>query len=194
MGKRRKDIRFVPVREDLLDRVIEISKREDKPVSAIVQEALEEAVKAYELRGSLREMIAEYTLIKTLKETGAVIVPADVLYYPTEKLFQSEGEALLEKWYSAGQWYGKYLQAKFRDQDVVEVFKNILLTCAWNITELGFSKNEGIIEFRCVAPSLSKESTELFSKYLEGIMNSLGYKTRKKDSLKGFILAEFKKK
>jgi len=191
---RRKDVRFVPIHVDLLNKVIEISRREDKPVSALIQEALEESMKAYELRGSLRDMVDEYKLIKTLKETGAVIVPADVLYYPTEKLFVSERETLLERWYEAGQWYGKYLQAKFRDQDVVEVLKNILSACAWNITELGVSRKDGNVEFRCVAPSLSMEGTELFSKYLEGIMGSLGYRSVKRDSLKGFILVEFRKK
>jgi len=194
VGKRKKDIRFVPVQVDLLERIIEISKREGKPVSALIHEALEESIRVYEMKGSLREMVAEYELLKTLRETGAVIVPSSILYYSTEKLYRLDQRALLEKWYAAGQWYGRYLQAKFRGDDVIEVLRRFLSTCAWNITDLAVSNRDGEVEFQCIAPNLSMQNTELFSKYLEGIMDALGYELVRNDTIRGLVLMGFKRR
>jgi hypothetical protein len=40
---------------------------------------------------------------------------------------------------------------------------------------------------------LSKAGTELLAKYIEGVMDGLGYKTEKTDYLKGMIIIESKR-
>jgi len=186
--------KLIAVRSDLLDQIIEISNREGKTVLGLISEIFEQQIKAHEMNRSLSEIVDAYSLFQIARETGAVITQADALYYLTNKLYPSEKEILLEKWYGAGQWYGKYLLAKFSDEDPVEWFRKLLTACTWDITEAHVSRteNEGV-RVRCVAPHMPRENTELLEAYLEGVMHSIGYKTRKKDSLKGIILLEFVK-
>jgi hypothetical protein len=40
---------------------------------------------------------------------------------------------------------------------------------------------------------MSNDGTRLLAKFIEGIMNGLGYKTSSADILKGMIILEFKK-
>jgi len=51
----------------------------------------------------------------------------------------------------------------------------------------------GVVKVRCVSPLLPLENTELLVRFVEGVMDSLGYKVRKEDFMRGIALLEFEK-
>jgi hypothetical protein len=48
------------------------------------------------------------------------------------------------------------------------------------------------VKIRCVSTVLTTEGTELLAKFIEGVMDGLGYRTEQVDSLKGMIILESK--
>jgi hypothetical protein len=186
--------RFIPVRSDLLSKIIEISNREGKTVFGLTNEVLEQAIRAYELKTTLSEIVETFSLLKMERETGATIISSEVLNHLIARLYPQEKEALQDLWRQYGQWIGKYIIAKFHDQEPMEVLSKLLRSCAWDVTDVSVQKDRESVKVRCLAPYLPSENTELFSKYLEGVMDSLGYRVLKNDTLRGIILLEFRRK
>lgn len=189
-----KEKKLIAVRRDLLDSVIEISNREGKTPFGMTNEIFEQAIKVHDLGLSLTEVVDAYALLKMERETGAVIVSSDVLSYLIGKLYAEEKVALRELWRNSGRWYGKYLLAKFHDQDPLEMLRKRLTTCSWDVTDVNLIRNGDQVRLRIVAPYLPVENTELSSEHLEGIMESLGYQLQKNDTMRGIILLEFGRK
>jgi hypothetical protein len=98
-------------------------------------------------------------------------------------------EKHLWKWYEAGQWYGKFLLARFPDH--IEALERLLQVTHWDLDEVRFLRREGVVLIRCISKSLSLEETEFVCYFLEGVMHSLGYKTKEKDATRGIILLTF---
>lgn len=185
--------KFALVWSDLLARISEIANREGKTVFGLTNEALEQAIRAYEMKTTLSEIVEAFTLLKMERETGAVITSSEVLNHLIGRLYPQEKEGLQDLWRRYGQWIGKYIVAKFHDQDHVEVLSGLLRYCAWDVADVSVSKDGDIVKVRCLAPYLPSENTELFSKYLEGVMESLGYKAFRNETLRGIVLLEFRR-
>ena len=185
--------RLILVPSDLVARLMEISNVEGKTFYGFVGEIFWQALRAHEMRQSLKEIVDFFEIMETQKASGAVITPLDGLTYLIGEVYQSQREVLLGKWYESGEWYGKYLLARFRGRDPVTAFVRLLEVSHWDLKEVHVTENAGTVKFRCVSPLLPLENTELLLKFIEGVMHSLGYRATVEDYLKGIILLEFKK-
>jgi len=193
MSEPKKDKKFMAVRGDLLSKVIEISNKRGKSVYGFVNEIFEQAIRAEEMDTTLTDIVEFTSLIETMKKAGAVITTNDILDHSIKRLYRLEKKSLMEKWYVSGVWYGKYLSAKFKDP--VDVFQKILTTCFWEVTEADISTVEdNNLSMRIVAPSHSKENTELLLKFIVGLMNALNYRTVKEEFWKGIIMLKLEKR
>ena len=63
----------------------------------------------------------------------------------------------------------------------------------WDLREVHVKDESDVVKVRWVSPLLPVENTVLILKFIEGVMDSLGYGLVKEDHLKGLILLEFKK-
>ena len=50
-----------------------------------------------------------------------------------------------------------------------------------------------VVKVRCVSPLLPLQNTELLVRFVEGVMDSLGYKVKNEDFMRGIVLLEFEK-
>ncbi len=186
----RKDKKLIMVRSDLADELLELASREGKPLSSYVQEHLEHVVKARQMGYAVRDAISLYDILVGLKSAGAMFVPLDVMKFLVEVVPPGQREKLRWKWYEAGQWYGKYLLAKYSDG--VESMERLLLASWWDLDEVKTKRGEGWVEFRCISMSFSYEETEFLRYFIEGAMHSLGYKTGNQDCTRGIVFLAFK--
>jgi len=184
-----KDKRLIIVPSDLVSKLIEISNREGKPFHIFVVEAFEQVLRAHEMGHALKEIVDIFEVMEAQKSAGALFMPMDVLNYLTGKVYPTDKEELQAKWYESGQWYGKYLMAKF--EDPVNALERILAASRWDLNEVEVKRDGNTVKVRCVSTVLTMEGTELFIKFLEGAIHSLGYQTKKQDRLRGIILLEF---
>ncbi|MFQ5999752.1 MAG: hypothetical protein ACE5J6_03135 [Candidatus Bathyarchaeia archaeon] len=188
-----KDKKLILVRNDLLKEIVKITAKEGKTVFAFTNEIFEQALKAHRMQTNLAEIIEFFELMKLQKDTGAVIIRSDILDYMANKLYEIDEEDLLKKWYNSGLWYGKYLSAKFSDQNLLETFEKLIRLWAWDLTDFSITNRGKKIQVRYVSPRLTSENTNLYLNFLEGILHALNYRTLRNECMKGMILLELEK-
>lgn len=185
---RSKGKRFISVPEELLKRLLEGSSREGKPFIKYVEEGLWQAVKAYEMGHSLKEIVRFFEIIQAQRASGATFTPLGVLNYLTSRVYATEKEQLQAVWYESGKWYGKYLAEKF--EDPVQALAELLQATRWDLNEVNVKKAKNSVKLTCISTTITEEGTELLLKFIEGAMHGLEYKTIKSEHMKGIVLLE----
>ncbi|MEM3434073.1 MAG: hypothetical protein QXU33_03935 [Candidatus Methanomethyliaceae archaeon] len=183
--------KLVVVRADVLEKISEMARRENKTLFALVNEILQDALKVSEMKVTVGDLTNFYKLIKVQKDSGALILPMDLFL----KLIQKwENKEDLEKeWFSAGEWYGKYLMAKF--ENPINILPSLLSISLWHLSEVKMEgKSDGRTIISMIAPNTDQTLLELTGKYLEGMMNALGFRNIKSDMVRGVGIMEFLKK
>ena len=183
--------KLVYVSEDLIDKVLKVSRDEGISLSKLVETALLEAVKVNELGYSSKQMADFFNVLQTHRVLGGLFVPSGVLDFMIEKAGKNDFVQLQSLWYESGTWNGKYLKEKFGDP--VDAFRHFLELSRWDLNEVDIKEDGGSARVRCISTVMSMQGTKLLAKYVEGIMNGLNYKTTQVDFLKGMIILEFKK-
>jgi len=189
----RKGRKLILIRSDLLEKTAQITAKEGKTMYSFTNEVFEQVLKAHEMNANISDVVEFYRLMQIEKETGATVIPIDVLEYTTNKLYKENKKELLEKWYEAGLWYGKYMSSKFHDEELFDIIEKLMKNSLRNLQNCSASNKDGQVKIRIMSPHFSLEQTESISKFIEGILHSLNYVTYKNECLKGMILLEFKK-
>lgn len=186
-----KDKRLVYIPGDLVEDVKEISRRRGESLSLFVSDVLKLALKANSLGYGPKQAAEFLDVMRSQRNLGGIFVPSDVLEYLNSAACETESDQLKMKWYESGKWHGKYIQEKFKDP--IQTLRNFLEATRWDLSEVEVQNNQGTIKFRCISTLLTGEATDLLSRFIEGAMHSMGYKTHKSDAMKGMILLDFQK-
>lgn len=187
--------KMLAAREDLANQLKDIAERRGVTLYALTNQLLRHAVKMDELDFTFGKAVSEGEVFQTAKNTGFILCPENLLYDVMERLYSDEKEWVTEKWYTSGEWCGKYYQVKYSEaalQQFIEDMPNFF----WNITELKTLNNqkEGIEQERllqCLIPRFPKSYTTLFASFLEGALSSMGYPCKRKTVSKGIIKINF---
>lgn len=183
--------RLVYVSEDLLEKVAKVTRDEGVSLSKLVEAALMEAVKVNELGYTSKQMAEFFNVLQTNRVLGGLFVPSGVLDFMVEKCCKNDLQQLQALWFDSGKWNGKYLKEKF--QNPVEAFGHFLELSRWDLNEVDVKEVGSTLKVRCVSTVMSIEGTQLLAKFIEGVVNGLGYNTEHVDCLKGMIILESKK-
>jgi hypothetical protein len=183
--------RLVYVSETLLDKVAKVTRDEGVSLTKLVESALIEVIKVNELGYSSKQMAEFFNVLQTNRVLGGLFVPSGVLDFMIERCYKNEIQQLQDLWFDSGKWNGKYLKEKF--QNPVEAFGHFLELSRWDLNEVDVKEVGDTLKVRCVSTVMSVEGTRLLAKFIEGIVNGLGYKTDRVDCLKGMIILECKK-
>ncbi len=189
---RGKGRRLVFVPEDLLGGIIEASRREGEPLDMFIEQALRLAVEFSRMGYGPKKLAMLFEALQTYRIMGASIVPQDVLNYLTAKAYSIEKEHVQAQWYDSGRLYGKYLKERF--ENPLEALENLLKIGRWELSNVEIKSQEKTVKVRCISAQLTMEGAETLAKFIEGAMDTLGYKTQRIECLKGMAILEFNKK
>jgi hypothetical protein len=89
-------------------------------------------------------------------------------------------------WYETGQWYGHYY-------DDLKKLETAVKRYFWDVSEFKISNEGSNVVLACLSSKFSATYTELFSKFLEGALNALGYSLIQSEVSKGIINLKFVK-
>jgi len=187
---RGKGKRLVYVPEDLIEDIIEASRREGEPLESFVEQALRLAVEFSRIGYGSKKMALLFEVLQTHRIMGASFIPQDILNYLTAKMYSVEREHVKAQWYESGRLYGKYLKEKF--EKPLEALENLLRIGRWELSSVEMKREADNVKVRCISTQLTIEGAETLASFIEGAMNSLGYKTVNKECLKGIIILNFK--
>jgi hypothetical protein len=182
--------RLVPVPDDLYLDVEKASMKESASTRKFVEESLRQTVKMNELGYNAKQFVELCEVMQTYRVLGGTFVPMDVLGFLSSKAYKEDKETFQTKWYESGVWYGKFLKQKF--EDPVQAFKQLLTATRWELSEVEATRDGPTVKIRCISNVLSNEETELLVKFIEGVMNGMGFQSEKLDYLKGIVALEYK--
>ncbi len=183
--------KLVYVSEDLIDKIIKVSKEEGVSLNRLVESALDEVVKINDLGYKSSQMAEFFNVLQTNRVLGGLFVPSGVIEFMIHEVYKKDREQLRSLWYESGNWNGKYLKEKF--ENPIAAFSHFLELSRWDLNEVDVKNHDNIVRVRCISTIMSEAGTDLLTRYIEGIFHAMNYQTMQNTSLKGMIILEFKK-
>jgi len=187
-----KEKKLIRAPDDLVSKLNEAANRQGKTFYSYLTEILEQAVRAYEMKRSLKEIIDHFEILEVHEKAGAISIPREVLDRIINKAYHEDGGVLQQIWSQTGRWYGTYLNSKF--DDAVEALSRLLKEGRWDLNEVTVKRNKEQVELRCVSTLLSEERSILLEKFVEGAMHSMGYKAEEGECFRGIIRLRFSRR
>jgi hypothetical protein len=187
--KRKVKRKSFAAREDLLDSMNKVAKENDFSLYGFVNEVFKETLRANELGANIRTLIDSRELLKDARENGYTLGLERLWYEMSEIAYDKAKKKAIQTWFDAGVWLAKrYVTGE--TEDPFEAFKTDLKDFTWNVPELEVNKNEDKLSVRIVSPRLTESYTFLFTAFLEGALETFGYKIDGKDVSRGIIYLE----
>jgi hypothetical protein len=187
---RTKGKKLVYVSEGLIEGVHKISRNRGESVGKVVEDSIKQSIRVNEEGYDVKQVADFFSAMQANRVLGGVFVPSNVLDFLVGAVYPEKREQLLAKYFESGRWHGKYLKEKY--DDPVTAFGNFLELSRWDLNDVEVKEVNGAVRVRCVSTVLTDEGTELLAKFIEGVMDGMGYKTEKVDVLKGMIILQSK--
>jgi hypothetical protein len=166
-----------------------VAKESDLSLYGFVNEVFESALRANELGVNLRTLIDSRELLKDARENGYTLGLESLWYEMADLAYAKAKEKSLQAWFDAGVWLAKrYVTGETNDP--FEAFKTDLKDFTWNVPELDMKKTADKVSVRIVSPRLPESYTLLFTSFLEGALETFGYKIDSKEVSRGIICLE----
>ncbi|MBC7126789.1 MAG: hypothetical protein ABC505_03215 [Candidatus Methanosuratincola petrocarbonis] len=179
--------KLVYISEGILDKVAEISKKKGASITKYIEDLLEQAVRIDRLGFRSEELADLLEVIHVLRVLGANFVPLDVANSSIES---EPGPGLGEKWYESGRLYGRYMRERFKHP--IGVLGLMLRVMRWDLNEVDAIQDGSFVTVRCVSTSLTVPVAISLSKFIEGAMHGIGYRTDKIETMKGIVIGTFR--
>jgi len=179
-------------REDLTQRISEMAKRRGYSLYDMVNEVFELTVKAEDSGVNLRNAVEEHAVLKTAKEAGFILCQESLWYDMTELAYKKAKAKTLKSWFNAGVWLAKrYVTSEV--EDPFEAFKRDLEAFTWNAPEFNIEKTEKQVSVRIISSRFPESYTLLYEAFLEGVLETFGYKIVDKEVERGGIRLKARK-
>jgi hypothetical protein len=189
-GTRRK---MLAARDDLADKVSEISASKGFTLFQMLNNMLELSIKAHGIGTSLEETFDTYLTMKSVKEASFTLIPENLLYETAEVAFTKAKEKTSKIWFDSGAWIAQQYITRDIDDPFSKIGKD-LKAFGWNIPEFTLDKTKDMISVRVLSPRFSEVYSHLFTYFLEGVVTTFGYSISHKEIGKGNIRIEAVKK
>lgn len=184
--------KLIAAREDLAEKLMRVAERRGLTFYRLVNEIIEQALRAEAMGASLKEIVDEHGVLDVAKKAGFVFTIESLLYDVLDGSFEVGKRKLTKMWREMGRWYGGYCSAS-RPEDSLAAFKEAMNALTWNASEFEVVEGEKGVTVRCISPKFPLSYTELFSSFLEGALEALGFKCTGREVSTGVIALEFKR-
>jgi len=179
--------------EKLANKVAELASRRGLTVRQTVNDILEQALRVEEAGISLKEVVEERWMLEKAQEIGFTFVPEHLLYQVVDAAYGQGGKQLSENWRGVGRWYGKYFSAK--TDKPLDAFKEAMGLLTFGASGFSLEKQkDDHLTVTCVSERFTKGFTEVFSLFIEGVLEVLGYEASDREVSKGIIKLKLSKR
>ena len=186
-----KDMKLIRAPSVLVTKINNVANQQGKTLYNYISEIFEQAVRAYNMKSSLTEILNDYEILELQKEAGTIFTPNDILDYIIEETYikNRAGEhvrtTLKRIWHQTGKWYGIFIKTKFTEP--LKTFVRLLREGRWGLNEVTIKEKGDKTILKCVSPLLSQDRTLFIQNFINGAMDSLGYRIEEKECFKGII-------
>jgi len=166
-----------------------VAKESDLSLYGFVNEVFELTLRANELGVNLQTLTDSRELLKDARENGYTLGLESLWYEMADLAYAKAKNKALHAWFDAGVWLAKRYVTGERE-DPFESFKKDLKDFTWNVPELDVKKTADRVSVRIVSPRFPESYTLLFTSFLEGALETFGYKIGSKEVSRGIICLE----
>jgi hypothetical protein len=178
--------------EDIANKVAEMAKQRDSTVFQTVNDILEQALRADGMGLNLSEIIDNRGMLEDAQKTGFAFIIERLLYDSIDLAHQHAEVQISDMWFDMGRWYGNYFNNKSRD--AIDAFQRSMQLLTLGTSEFSIEKTRnGKLSVSCVGEKFTSGFTEVFSLFIEGVFQTLGYNLFLKENSKGIIRLAFEK-
>lgn len=176
-------------REDLINRLKEIAGQRGYSLYDTINEIFELAVKAEETGVNLGRLVEERGALKAAREAGFILGLESLWYEMAELAYKKAKNRVLKSWFEAGVWLAKrYVTSDVKDP--FEVFKRYMEVFTWNAPEFTIERAEKEVSVRMRSPRFPESYTVLFGSFMEGALETFGYKIVGREVSRGGLRLE----
>jgi len=169
--------------------MMEAARREGRPLSSLVEEALEHALQARRLGYNPDKALEHLRVLKAQRTLGGSFIPQDVLSHLMSQIDDGEKmQNLKKKWRESGAWHGNYLKEEF--EDPIKAFKTLLETMRWDLNEVKLEEDNAKVKLRIASTTLTIAETDLLLEYVKAALTGIGLKIQKTSHMRGLIIIE----
>jgi len=176
-------------REDLIKRLSEVAKQRGFSLYDTINEIFQVALQAEGMGVNLRGVVEERGFLKAAKEAGFMLGLEGLWYEMAELAYEKVKGKALKSWFEAGVWLAKrYVTGEI--EDPFAAFKRDLVAFTWNAPEFTIEKMQKEVSVRIISPRFPESYTFLLVSFLEGALETFGYKVAGKEIGRGTIRLE----
>jgi hypothetical protein len=183
-----KSKKLVYVSENLCEEAKKASRELGYSLTKFVESSVALGLSAAKLGYTPERASEVLNVLRAQKALGGAFIPQGILSLITEGPEELRKE-LLKASYESGLAHGRYLREK--SQDPLQSLKTFLEVTRWDLNEVEVERERRAVKLRCVSTSHTARTTELLAKFVEGLINGLGFQVQRIDWMRGIIVAEF---
>ena len=181
--------KMLAAREDLAEKAGQIASKKGFTVFAMLNNLLSLSINAEALGFSLEEAFDNYKFIKAVRNASFTLILESLLYDTSEIAYQKAKEKTMATWFEAGVWIGRQYISR-GGEDPFKTVARDLKAFIWNAPEFTMEKTGKQVSIRALSPRFSESYTLLFTRFLEGILESFEYGVTYKEIGRGNIRLE----
>ena len=181
--------KMLAAREDLADKMSAIAAARGLTLFSLVNELLEVAIKVDDMGISIRETVDAYELTREAQNASFTLVLESLLYDTADIATEKANEETLKTWFDSGVWVARRYIAR-GERDPLGAYEREVKVFGWNISSFTMERTGQKVAIRMVSPRFSKNYTELFNRYLMGILKGSGYEVTFNEVGRGNIRLE----
>jgi hypothetical protein len=185
--------KMLAAEEGVANKVAELAARRGTTVYQTVNDILEQALRVEEAGISLKEVVEERWMLEKAQEIGFTFVAEHLLYQVVDVAYSEGEKKLTEMWRDTGHWYGKYFQGK--TEKPLDAFKEAMELLTFGASEFSFEKQkDDCLALTCVSEHFTEGFTEIFSLFIECVLDVLSYDVSEREVSKGIIRLRLSKR
>lgn len=193
MSKRSAKRKMLAVEEDVAKEIVRISELKGLTLYKFVNDILRQVIMANDMGLTLKQVVDERRVIEKAKEEGFTLVVKRLWYDAVDTAFKRSRGLTTKKWREAGKWYGKYCSSKGAEEPL-KALKRVICDLMWGASDFDIEEKGNKAEVRCINSEFPLSYTELFTAFLEGAFEALGYKSKEREVSKGVIRLTLRRK
>lgn len=184
--------KMLAAEEEIANKVAEMAKERGATVFQTVNDILEEALRVDGMGLALREVIDRRGVLEKAREMGFTFTVERLLYDVVDTAYDHARKQLSELWLEEGRWYGNYFANK-RD-DGLKAFREAMELLTFGTSDFAVEESgDNIVSVACVGERFTPGFTDLFSLFIQGVFEALGYKQVAREVSKGIIRLKFER-
>ncbi|MDR1992251.1 MAG: hypothetical protein LBQ98_01945 [Nitrososphaerota archaeon] len=173
-------------REDLLNRLSEIAKTHGYSLFDLVNEIFQLEIDSNDTELNLKKMATDRRKIEDAQHAGFMLGLENIWYDMADLAYDKNKRLAHKSWFDTGIWFASRYTSE--DQKTpLNAFKEDLLAFIWNAPDLQLEQTTNQVSIRVTSPRFTEAYTFLFTSFLLGAMQRLGYKPTVQEVTQGVI-------